>query len=306
MTKVETMKKSLIALSVLFASIGFSTPNALAANPLTPVELCQRLRITQEILVFDATGGKIIEAFRQDTVPKGLSTGDKSTKKPSDPICINNSMSGESSDSFTGPIHFKHTWKVLSDGSLELSFEQADHFEGRGRDALPGTSLGKKTIVVKDFEPFVWASPAHKAERVIVRLTPSLIDKDAPKDVGKLPLAITDGIAYDGKGRLWSRGITAEGQFVAVTTLQGAVIMSFQDFPGAKKIGRARGSEIRFAMPDGTGVVIKSQSAILPGDMSADVYIWLDLNRKAERIGSQSISAGSKPEEGLKRFNAHQ
>jgi len=296
-----TMKSLRMALAY---STGLMSAVSFADEPLSPEQICSRLQISEEILVFDTTGSRITNVDRIDRdYGRAIPSGERSKKNPDSPVCTSRSISGHSSDSFTGRVFFSHEWNVMPNGTINLVFEQAEGFEGRGRDSKPVKSQGRKVISVKDFTPFVWVSPLHSKERVVVRLTPTLNSKSEPRDVSKLPIIIRDATIYDGKGRLWSANLNAEGQFIAASSLQGSIAMSFQEFQGAKKIGIVRGRDIRFSTPDNTSVVIKSAEPVLPGDLTANVWMIVDPKRKAESIGSQSVSSSSDAQSMLENFN---
>ena len=302
--------KLIFSMNIFFIGLvsgsAFTSAVSLADEPLSAEQLCKRLQIIEEVLVFDSTGSRIVDVIKtQRDYGSSTPSSAGSKKNPGSPVCTSQSISGHSSNSFSGSIFFSHKWTVMPNGTINLAFDQAESFEGRGRDAKPIKSQGQRSVSIKDFTPFLWVSPLHSRERVVVRLTPTLTPKEEPRDVGKLPIVITNATVYDGKGRLWSANLSAEGPFIAASSLQGTIAMSFQKFQGAKKIGFARGRDIKFTTPDNTSVVIKSSEPVLPGDMIADVWMIIDQKRKAESIGSQSVSSSSNAQEMLDRFNRH-
>ncbi len=65
------------------------------------------------------------------------------------------------------------------------------------------------------------------------------------------------------------------------------------------------GREIRFKTDEGTSVVVKSESMILPGDISADLYVMVNPSLRAEKVSSQSVSSGSDAEETFRKMRGH-
>ena len=191
---------------------------------------------------------------------------------------------------------------MLADGRVKVSYEQGERFEGRGRDAKLVGSTGRQEFIVKDFSAISWVSPLHKKQRVVVRLIPTLNAGESTKELGQFPITIENGVIYDGAGKLWAINLTADGEFIAMTTVYGGLMVGFQPFPGGKKIGRASGREIRFKEKGGSTIVIKSETPILPGQIAADVYVMVEPKYKSKSVTSQSISSGKDPNEILERM----
>ena len=274
-----------------------------AKNPLTAKDICQRLKVTEEVLVFDESGEKVVDSHSQIRGGGASLNGpSNSSDKDSKAECSKGASSGQSSSSFDGPIFFHHEWTVLSDGRIKVSYEQGEGFEGHGREAKLVGSTGRQELVVKDFSAISWASPLHKKQRVVVRLVPTLEEGQSTKELGQFPIIIDNGVIYDGAGKLWAINLTAEGEFIAMTTVHGGIMLGFQAFPGGKKIGRAAGREIRFKDKDGSTIVVKSEAPILPGQVAADVYVLLEPKYKSKGVTSQSISSGKDPTEVLERM----
>jgi len=297
---VTTMRKRFLngplAARVMIGVLALnSAPLALgeAKPPLSAQEICQKLKITEETMVFDESGQYIIDTFSKIRgAGLALDGAESSAKKNSNVICSKGSSSGNSSSSFDGPIFYHHEWTVLADGSIKVAYEQGEGFDGRGRDAKLVGSTGRKEAVVKDLASVSWVSPLHQKQRVVVRLTPSLSESESTKDLGSFPITIENGVIYDGAGKLWAINLTADGEFIAMTTVHGGLMVGFQPFPGGQKIGRAVGREIRFKSKDGSTVVIKSESAILPGQIASDVYVMVEPKYRSKNVASQSISSG--------------
>jgi hypothetical protein len=76
--------------------------------------------------------------------------------------------------------------------------------------------------------------------------------------------------------------------------------MNYFPFKGAKVIGSAKGSRINI-VHDGLEITMRSDDGFLPGDMSAKIYGYVDIERKTQnRKSVQASSAGSE-----ERFLAH-
>jgi hypothetical protein len=283
--------------------IPFQSVQATQSTPIDPGTLCERLQILEETLVFDKTGTRIIDIYSNDRGPGGSSLGQ--SEKEDGIVCGRGSSSGISSSSFDGPIFFHHEWSVKEDGTLTVTYEQGSGFSGRGREAKLKDSTGRKTAAVKDFQTVSWTSPFHKNQRVVVRLTPTLRKSQHSRELGKFPLYLSDATIFDGSGKLWTANLTAYGDYIGVLTVAGSVVMSFQPFTEGKKIGKAHGKEIRFTLPDGKSVLLKSAEPLLPGDISSDVYVHYDPNMRAKSFGSQSVSSSDNAAETLSRLKQH-
>lgn len=298
--------QSKIALFSMLTQILLGYATAAMADtkePLTAQEICQRLKITEEVLVFDESGERIVDSFSKERSSRGgVDNPRESSVHKKEEICTSGSFSGKSSSAFDGTIYFLHEWTVLSDGRIKIKYEQGERFDGRGRDSKLVGSTGRHEAILKDFSAITWVSPLHKKQRVVVRLVPSLEEGQSTKELGKFPVTFENAVIYDGVGKLWAVNVTADGEFIAMTTVHGGLMLSYQPFPGAKKIGRAAGREIRFKAKDGVTILIKSESAILPGDIGADVYVMFEPSLRSKGITSQSISSGKNAEEVLEKW----
>ena len=279
-------------------------PAALGSDSaaLDPSTLCERLQIIEEVLVFDKSGTRIIDIYRNDRGPGGSRLGND---KESDVACGRGSSSGFSSSSFNRPIFFHHEWSVQKDGTLAVTYEQGSGFSGHGREAKLENSTGQKTLAIKDFQTVSWVSPFHTQQRLVVRLTPTLGENHRIREVGNFPLFLSDTTIFDGSGNLWTANLTASGDFVGVLTVEGALVLSFQPFEQGTQAGKASGKEIRLSLPDGESVLLRSSEPILPGDLAADIYIMHDPELKAKDFGSQSVSSGSDAKEVIGKLRRH-
>jgi hypothetical protein len=285
--------------------LGMSSQVALGKKPLKPLDagaLCGRLQLTEEVLTFDESGTHIVDVFaRTDKSGRGGAPG-KIAKTDSDgAVCRSRSRSRHENDALSQPIVFAYTTRVMADGTLQMVFEQGTGVEGRGGERHLAGGLGEKKWTFPNFEPFVWVSPLHKGQRVIVRIIPSLTRESETLESGELPIVLENATVFDGKGNLWAANLNADGKYMLATTVFGTISMSFMPFKGAEKLGRAIGNEIRFAMPDGRSVVMRGTRPLVPGDYMADVYMVIDTTHKASSIQDQHISTGDDPEETFKR-----
>jgi hypothetical protein len=292
----------LIACGLGHASAGLSSEQ----KSLTAAEICQRLKIVEEVLVFDASGERIIDSHSQVRDNRGaLDHPQDETSKDDSSVCSSGASTGQTSSSFEGPIFFNHVWTVLSDGRIKVTYEQGERFEGRDRDAKLIGSTGRKELIIKDLSAVSWISPLHQKQRVVVRLVPTLDEGESIKELGNFPVTFDNAVIYDGTGKLWAVNLTAEGEYIAMTTVHGGLLLSYQPFPGGKKIGRASGKQIKFKTNEGVTILIKSESPILPGDIASDVYVLIDLKFRSGSITSQSISSGKNADEVMQRWAKH-
>ena len=293
-------KKIILTVPALFVLSlpGFS---AESKGPLTAEQICKRLTISEDVIVLDPTGNKIKTVLHNDrSTGNEFSAFDKKSAK--EVVCSSSGTSRYSADELSQQVVFSYSWAVLGDGTITSSFEQGTDTDRTSKGNSIKGSLGKQTADLKDFAPLVWVSPLHKSERVIIRLTPSLTPETQFQSQLQFPLILDDATVFDGKGRLWAGNLTAKGEFIGVMTVQGLFVLSYQEFPGAKKIGKVVGHNIRFKTEDGTSVVIKTSTPILPGNIGADLYVLEDSNIKATGIASQHIFTGGKAEETIQRI----
>jgi hypothetical protein len=291
-------------IAIFFVGLGTQAFGAKENGPIDAETLCSRLQIMEETLVFDLSGKRITHSYREERKPRA-SISNGAEKKTDGVVCRRGSSSGHSSSAFTGSVFFHHEWTVNKDGTISVTYDQGSEFVGHGRDAKLKDSMGSKTVDVKDFQSVSWVSPFHKAERVVIRLTPMLTEQVSTRDIGAFPLFLSGATVFDGTGKLWTANLTAFGDYIGVLTVQGGVLVSLQPFEQGKIIGEARGREIRFSLADGTSVLIKSDDVILPGDLSTKVYVMYDPSLKAKNFGSQSVSSGKDPEDILQRLKKH-
>ena len=293
-----------IMMTMAFIMVG-TQALAVDKNPIDAKSLCGRLQIMEETLVFDQSGKKIIHSYRDERRPSADFASDEKEKNTDDVVCRRGSSSGHSSSAFTGTVFFHHEWSVKKDGTMSVTYDQGSEFVGHGREAKLKDSMGAKTVDVKDFQSISWVSPFHKNERVVIRLTPMLTEQVSTREIGAFPLFLSGATIFDGTGKLWTANLTAFGDYIGVLTVQGGMLLSLQPFAQGKIVGKARGREIRFALADGTSVLIKSDDVILPGDLSTKVYVMYDPALKAKNFGSQSVSSGKDAEDVLQRLKRH-
>ena len=265
------------------------TPKKIAAD-----EICRRIEIFEEILVFDKDGS--LTNFR--TRVRG-SSGSIPTKKDKlepnriDEECKNSSMSGQSAAGFE--VFLSHEWTVKKDGAIFVKYNQGTAFNGRGKESKLLNPMGEVSSEVKNFQAVSWQSPFHKDQTIIMRLTPRLKDENSSVDISKFPIVLDNSVVFDGKGRLWAASLHAKGEYICFSSAQGTVSLSFHDFAGASKTALVEGSTIKFKGSDNLSIVIKSESLILPAGISANAFVKVNLGRKSESINSSQISAGDEP-----------
>jgi len=288
----------LLSLS-LAACLGAGTA---VAAPLTPEQICRRLVISEEVFVMNPDGTRAEHKVGQYRLYRhGIAIPNKNAK---DGIaCTLQGGGTDSSSDFDGPLHMNHKWTVHDDGRIEATVTQ--YAKRLPRDQGLADVLKTKTVTVKDMAPIIWVSPAHKHQRVVVRLSPDLSDNDEAKDLTRLPLTGTDIVVTDSRGRLWGQNINTAAPYVSMTLSEGTLLLSYYSFKGAHKLGEARGHEIDLDLGDGLRVTLVSKTPLLPTGVSANVYGSYDPGRKSSGINSVSLRTTDTEANFLKRIKQH-
>ncbi|MEI8028039.1 MAG: hypothetical protein WCI18_16950 [Pseudomonadota bacterium] len=268
---------------------GSGTPKKIAAD-----EICRRLEIFEEILVFDKEGA--LTNFRtQVRGSSGSIQSKKGNQEPNrlDEECKTTSMSGQGATGFE--VFLSHEWTVKKDGAIFVKYNQGTAFNGRGKESKLLNPMGEVSSEIKNFQAVSWQSPFHKDQTIIMRLTPRLKDENSTVDISKFPIVLDNSVVFDGKGRLWAASLEAKGEYICFSSAQGTVSLSFHDFAGASKTALVEGSTIKFKGSDNLSIVIKSESLILPAGISANAFVKVNLGRKSEGINSSQVNAGDQP-----------
>lgn len=257
-------------------------------------EICRRLEIYEEILVFDKEGA-LTNYLSQIRGPSGAMQSKKEKSEPgrSDQECGTSSMSGQSGEGFE--VLISHDWTVKKNGAIFVKYNQGTAINGRGKESKLLNPMGEVASEVKNFQGVSWQSPFHKDQTIIMRLTPRLRDENSVVDISKFPIVLDNSVVFDGKGRLWAASLSAKGEYVCFSSAEGTISLSFQEFKGGTRTANVEGSSIKFKGPDQLSLVIKSESLILPAGISANAFVKVDPRRKSEGINSNHVSSGNKP-----------
>lgn len=288
-----------------FNPILLTTADAADATkqPLTGKELCSRLHIREEIIILDPSGEKVIGSISSEKdLGQGLSDSNSASHSKNGEECRSSSRSGHRFNELSLPIYFYHQWIVDTEGRISVTYDQGSGHNGEGKNSKLVGSIGEKTERIKNFQAISWVSPFHKKERVVIRLTPSLGEDQYTRNLEKFPLLLSKAVIFDGQGRLWAANLDARGDFIGVKTLVSGLQMSYQKFPGADRIGKVAGHEIRIKDRDGLSIVVKSEEDILPGNLRSELYVKLDPELRSESVSSLAVSTGSEAEDTFGRM----
>jgi hypothetical protein len=199
-------------------------------------------------------------------------------------------------------VHLVEVWSVWDDSRITADitqYERRSKFTN-GEPAFDGV-LKHETVTVKDMSPVIW-EPAGQNDRIVMRLMPSLSDRHLPEDLARLPVVGSDVVIADNKGALWARNLNFSGIYIAFTTYQGTIALSYYPFPGAKRIGTAHDHKIELQLDDRPLVTVTSTEQILPVDVNANVYGIFLPERKSVGLNSVSTSDSDNAESFLRRL----
>lgn len=91
------------------------------------------------------------------------------------------------------------------------------------------------------------------------------------------------------------------GIYTGFVTHRGRILLSYQNFPGAKALGVADGNKIKIELDKKRNIYLQSSTAFLPHHLKAKVYVLIDETKKSK--GPQSVrSFDSNKIESIQRF----
>lgn len=294
------------------------------AKPLTPKELCERLRVRNEVLLFDPSGQviqRVLTGQREIEMPVPIGTITNSSTGPAD-----RDPKGEETEWETiggkrakRLCRMRNQWE--SDWGEGLSFVVTQQFSvdesgriiahliryaqpGEWRDGEkqdPTQKLEEIHTVVTDLAPvqFSWKQGNG---RVVARFSAYLKEVEENIEVSQLPLAAVDAVMYTDSGDLLARNVTFTGRYVALRTKGGTVALSFFPIPGSKQSGDVNGSRVRFSAEGIGNVTLKSSENILPAGMKGKVYVLSLPDIRSGSLNSLGVSTTSSAEKLLERI----
>lgn len=297
-----------IALTCSFSL--FPNSSALAekqASALTPQEICQRLEVLNDVYVTVSKGGGLINKMASERKIRfvGSDGEDESPKKDAGPaVCRSQSRWSSHSSAFDGALLLDVDVSVLPSGALAAKIRQYAETPSKTdpKRADYGKLIAEENFAFPDMGAAIFVSKLHTKERVIVRLVPRIAEDESPRDVGDLPLALEHGHIVDNKGNAWARNIGFEGKYVGITTAQGALMLSYYPFAGAKVLGFARGSEIVLQPKPGLVLQMSSSTPLLGSGQSNKVYGIYIPEKKTDSHSKQGVFSLGKEQDFLKRM----
>ena len=201
-------------------------------------------------------------------------------------------------------IAMTHTWTIKNDGKIFAHIKQYDSME-RGKDrseVITGKLLREEVIEVKDFQPINWIAFADSNQRVIVRLTPNLIEKSDYIKADAFPISLKNPVAFDSKGQFWAQAPSLEGRYVSMKTHLGQFAISYVPFKNAKEIGFVDGSQMTINVNKNLKLFVRSEAPIITTNRPVRIYGVVDQKKKSERVNSVYSSASSEEKEFTKEL----
>lgn len=190
-----------------------------------------------------------------------------------------------------------HEWQLTPQGELQLKIKQ---YESMSKNGAGEVKTGK-LIQEKDFTIENMLVPAivlHQDDnqRIIAQFKVQIWNDEEAEDIGKLAINSNRMTVYDNKGNLWATRIdnsSGNNVYFGVKTHLGAFYISYLPFDGAKKIGFAEKNRIRIEQ-NGIRLVIESADMLLPRGVQANVYGYIDTNKRTERFSSVMSNGSDK------------
>ena len=191
-----------------------------------------------------------------------------------------------------------HEWQVTSDGELKLKYEQFDSLtKNKDGSVKTGKSLQTKELTIENMSGPEVVLFQDDSKRIVAQFKIQIWPEDKGEDIGKLAINSQRMTIYDSKGNIWATRLdnsSGNNVYFGVTTHMGSVYMSYLPFPGSKKIGIAEKNRIRLEQ-ENIKITIESMDALLPRGIQANVYGFIDSNKRTERL-NQVQSNGSDKE----------
>ena len=181
---------------------------------------------------------------------------------------------------------------VKDDLQMQIGMHQwAKVDDSRGHERKFSGSLREETQTVVNFGSVQFVIPDSATQQYVIRVTPIINREPSAEQTDYLPMSVTDVLAIDNQGRIWSQNSSASGEVVQLQGRFGAIYLSFAPFTGSKPMGSARDNEIELKTPDKMTLHIRSAKAIIGAGYSAIVHARIELGQKSPGTG---ISATSK------------
>lgn len=248
-------------------------------------KLRYKMEIQGDILVFNKTGTRLL--FKSDEERKWRFGNDKA---------ITSYWSVVNKGLPSTAIY--HEWQVSPEGNLQFKFKQYESMT-RAKDGSlkTGKVIQEKDITIENMMAPSLVLYQDDTKRIVVQFKIQIWSDDAAEDIGKLGINSNRMTIYDSKGNLWASRLdnsTGNNIYFGVTTHLGSLYVSYLPFPGAKKIGIAEKNRIRIEQ-ENLKLFIESADMLLPRGVQANVYGYIDMNKRSERF-SQVHSNGSDKE----------
>lgn len=241
-----------------------------------------RMEIQGDILVFNKSGTRLL--YKADEERKWRFGSDK-------PITSYWKVTQKGLPSTS----LYHEWQFTSTGELKLRYEQ---FDSMSRNKKGGVKTGKliqeKEIIVENMSGPSIVIYQDDTKRVVAQFKIQIWPSEKGEDIGRLGINSSRLTIFDNKGNLWASRLdnsSGNNVYFGVTTHLGSLYMSYLPFPGAKKIGIAEKNRIRLEQ-ENVKLSIESMDFLLPKGIQANVYGFIDTNKRSERL-NQVHSYGS-------------
>ncbi len=265
-------------------------------KPYTALQICERLVVNVDEMVFDAAGTTLRHRGRSQQLRSAVGmAGGGEEQGPSqfkDAICGFSGGIGSSSNNYSQPLYLKYEWLVKQNGSIHYVIEQfARQTMDKNSPPKFHDSVKRDEGEIKDFAPVIWVSPLHKNERLVVRMTPVLLNERPMTTLGELPISGQEIVAFDSDLQVLVRNLDVAGKYVGFSTPKGFLAISYAKFKGSEPMGVAVGNRMELSLPGkGKRITLISTHPFVPMDVKAQVYGIFDTSRRSSSITSQSIS----------------
>ncbi len=277
------MKKYLVSLMSLFLiapalAEDFDFSNSDSVKKEVSIEkLKYSIEIQGNLLVFNKTGTRLLYTVEEDR--RWKFGGNK-------PIVSywNVTQKGLPASAL------QHEWQLTPQGELQLKIKQFESMKReKNGEIKTGKLMQEKDIPIENMTVPSIVLHQDDNRRVVAQFKIQIWPTDDnAEDIGRLGINSGRMTIFDTKGNLWASRIdnsTGNNVYFAARTHMGTVYLSYVPFKGARKIGIAEKNRIRVE-DNGVKLHVESSDFLLPRGIQANVYGYINVNVRTDRVNS--------------------
>jgi hypothetical protein len=272
----------------------FFSSGAHAADPkISRSELISRLRLKADVLVLEDDGKHLVQMGDESRFLSGFSTDGKFKRDWS------------SDSTGYGVFKLRHEWTVDANGSIHVKFEEfleeeLDSKTGQAKDFK--NPIGTEEHDVVDFGSVLYSVKAIKGKRVVLRFTPELAGDTRAETIGKFKVIGRGVSIYDSEGALWASDLDFAGEYLAIVTHRGTLVLSYSPFKGSEPAGVASGKKLTLRMKEYPRVTLQGDTDFVPEGMNARVFVKYLKEKRTNGLNSVRIADSSNEQRMLEQI----